>query len=173
MTGGSFVARPSPAQLAETLTHGIQLLLASSSAGLEELMEVREMLEVPAVGLVARRRTDSDLAALREALFDPFDGDVPAKMAAHRRFHGAISAATGNPLYEMITRPLYGISSEIDLADRAPLRLWRQIDIDHREILRCIAAGDAAGAQRAAAVHVGNLRRDWPREVLPLHRTQQ
>jgi DNA-binding FadR family transcriptional regulator len=163
VTGGSFVAKPSPAQLADSLTDGVRLLLTSATVGVAELMEVREMLEVPAVGLAATRRTDADLAALQAAMFDPVHDDLPTKMAAHRSFHAALAAASGNPFYELITRPLYAVAHEVELADLIPLRLWLSIDTEHREIVRRLAAGDAPGAQQAAAAHIANLRRSWPK----------
>jgi DNA-binding FadR family transcriptional regulator len=162
VTGGSFVAQPSPAQLADALTDGVRLLLTSATASVSELMEVREMLEVPAVGLAAKRRTDADLAALQAAMFDPVRDDLPTKMAAHRSFHTALAAASGNPLYEMITRPLYAVAHDAELADLVPLWLWLSIDTEHREILRRLSAGDAPGAQQAAKAHIANLRRGWP-----------
>src|SRR5437660_12707886 len=65
VTGGSYVAQPDPARLAESLTGGVRMLLSYTPVGVDDLIEVREMVEVPAVGLAARRRTEEDLAALR------------------------------------------------------------------------------------------------------------
>ena len=54
-----------PSELAESLSTGVRLLLATGTVGVTELMEVREMLEVPAAGLAARRRTEADLERLQ------------------------------------------------------------------------------------------------------------
>ncbi len=118
VTGGSYVAQPSPAALAENLASGMSLLLSTTPVGLADLMEARELLEVPAVGLAARRRTDADLASLAQALFDPVD-DLPSKVAAHRAFHVALAAATGNPLYELVVRPLYSVGNATEIGARA------------------------------------------------------
>jgi DNA-binding FadR family transcriptional regulator len=162
VTGGSFVAEPSPAALAETLTSGVRLLLSGRTVGGAELLEVREMLEVPAVGLAAQRRTEDDLAALRASLFDPVHDDVPTKLAAHRAFHAALAAASGNALYELITRPLYVAANEAALAELAPVTLWIGVDVEHREILRRVVEQDVSGAQRAASLHLARLRTTWP-----------
>jgi GntR family transcriptional repressor for pyruvate dehydrogenase complex len=158
VTGGSYVAKPDAATLAESLSRGVNLLVSATPVGIAELLEVRELVEVPAAGLAARRRTDADLAALGKALFDPVRDDTPAKVAAQRAFHEGLAAATGNPVYELLARPLYAVANASDIAERAPLRLWRSIDADHRAIVRAVMAGDSVAAERAARIHLANLR---------------
>ncbi|OLB65473.1 MAG: GntR family transcriptional regulator [Actinobacteria bacterium 13_2_20CM_2_72_6] len=161
VTGGSYVAKPDAATLADSLSRGVNLLVTATPVGIGELMEVRDLVEVPAAGLAARRRTDADLAALAKTMFDPVRDDTPAKVAAQRAFHEALAAATANPIYELLARPLYAVANASDIADRAPLRLWRSIDADHRTILRAVAARDTATAERAARTHLANLRAAW------------
>jgi DNA-binding FadR family transcriptional regulator len=161
VTGGSYVVQPSPATLAASLTPGMSLLLSTTTVGLNDLMEVREMLEVPAVGLAARRRTDADLTALAQALFDPAD-DVPAKVAAHRAFHEALAAATGNPFYELMVRPLYAVGNATEIGAQATPVLWHSIDVEHRAILRALVARDPRAAEQAARLHLDSLRANWP-----------
>ncbi|BCB87049.1 FadR/GntR family transcriptional regulator [Phytohabitans suffuscus] len=158
VTGGSFVAHPSPADLSDTLSTGLNLLINTSTAGLYDLLEVRESLEVPAAAQAARRRTDEHLAELEAALFDPRTTDVPAMLAAHRAFHSALGAATGNPLLELLSRPLYQVSNERDVAATAPAGFWVQVDADHRELLRAIRAGDADAATKIAREHITFIR---------------
>jgi DNA-binding FadR family transcriptional regulator len=162
VTGGSYVARPNPATLAESLTGGVRLLLACTPVGVDELMEVREMVEVPGVALAARRRTDGDLRVLERTMFDPVHDDVPTKLAAHRAFHAALAAATGNPVYELLARPLYAPGNEDELARRASVALWRAVDRDHRAILRAVIDQDEVAARQATRAHLANLRSDWP-----------
>ena len=162
VTGGSFVAQPNPSQLAESLSAGALLLLATGTAGAVDLMEIREMLEVPAIGLAAQRRTEADLERLRSTMFDPVRDDVPTRLAAHRAFHTALAAATHNPLYELVGSPLYAVADEAGRSDPAARSVWCGIDTEHREILRCVVAGDVPAAQRAATWHLARLRADWP-----------
>jgi DNA-binding FadR family transcriptional regulator len=163
VTGGSFVAQPSPAKLAESLSAGIQVLLAAQGAGGNELMEIREMLEIPAAGLAARRRTEADLERLRGTLFDPVRDDLQTCADAHRAFHAALAAASGNPICELVTSPLYPVGEEPTLSRYTPESMWRQLDEEHREILRCVTERDVAGAQRATTWHLARLRSAWPR----------
>src|SRR6185369_17090975 len=69
VAGGSFVSHPSPAQLGESLCTGIRLWQANSLVNAESLLEVREMVEVPATALAAQRRTDRQLEAIAATLF--------------------------------------------------------------------------------------------------------
>jgi DNA-binding FadR family transcriptional regulator len=164
VTGGSYVAKPDAATLAESLSSGVNLLVSATPVGVGELMEVRDMVEVPAAGLAARRHTDADLAELAKSLFDPVRDSTPVKVAAQRAFHEALVAATGNPVCELLARPLYSVANATEIAERAPLRLWRSIDADHRAILRAVTARDPAAAERAARTHLTNLRAAWPQE---------
>ncbi|GAA4673879.1 FadR/GntR family transcriptional regulator [Phytohabitans rumicis] len=158
VTGGSFVAHPSPEKLSDTLSTGLNLLLDTATVGVCDLLEVRESLEVPAAAQAALRRTEAQLADLEAALFDPVVDSVERMLAAHREFHTALVAATGNPLFELLSRPLYQVSNERELAAAAPLGFWLQIDADHRALLQCVVAGDSEGAAAIARAHIGYIR---------------
>lgn len=158
VSGGSFVAHPSPSQLSETLATGVQLMRSTSMVSLADLLEVREMIEVPAAGLAAVRRQESDLAAIRASLFDPAVAEVSAMLAHHRAFHGAIARACDNTLLELVMQPLHTVSNDHELVEGHGATLWRQIDADHRAIFEAVERRDAAGAERACAQHIANLR---------------
>jgi len=158
VTGGSFVAHPSTDMLADTLTTGVRLLLRTAIVSAADLLEVREMLEVPAAGLAAVRRDGTQLAAMAAALFDPERDDLDTILAAHRAFHLALAASTGNGLFEAITLPLYSVANERELVTQHPIDLWVRVDAEHREILAAIAAGDPEAARAAAAGHLAHLR---------------
>jgi DNA-binding FadR family transcriptional regulator len=158
VTGGSYVTQPSPTRMAESLSTGVELLMSSGGVGVDHLFEVRETFEVPACGLAARRRTEQQLAVLSGTLFDPDDADVDAKVAAHHEFHIALAAATGNPLFELVTLPLYSFTSSREWLARVPLGFWHRMDADHRQILYSVAGHDTDGARAAARAHLGYLR---------------
>ncbi|WP_092552889.1 FadR/GntR family transcriptional regulator [Actinoplanes derwentensis] len=154
VTGGSFVAHPDATQLADSLSTGFALLTHSAAVGFADLLELRRALEVPAAGLAALRRDDSHLLELRSALFDPAIDDFDTMMAAHSAFHRAMAKATGNPLFELVGRPLYQVSYGEEVIGDLPEGYWVRIDADHRAILACLTDGDAEGARRAAAAHL-------------------
>ena len=154
VTGGSFVAHPDAEQLADGLAAGFTLLTNSAAVGLADVLELRRALEVPAARLAAARRHEEHLIELRGSLFDPDSDDLDTMMAAHTAFHMAVAKATGNPLFELVVRPFYHASFGEDVTSNLPPGYWARIDADHRQLLDCLAAGDAEAAGRAATRHL-------------------
>jgi GntR family transcriptional repressor for pyruvate dehydrogenase complex len=154
VTGGSFVAHPDATQLAESLSTGFALLSHSAAVGLVDLLELRRALEVPAAGLAAVRRTEAHLTEMRGALFDPLIDDLDTMLAAHSAFHRVLAKATGNPLFELVGRPLYQASYGEEVVADLPAEYWSRIDADHRELLENLTAQDAEAATRTAARHL-------------------
>jgi GntR family transcriptional regulator, transcriptional repressor for pyruvate dehydrogenase complex len=154
VTGGSFVAHPDAEQLSDALSTGLTLLTHSAGIGFADLLELRRALEIPAAGLAAARRTDAHLAEIRVALFDPDIDDFDVMIQAHTAFHEAVAKATGNPLFELVTRPLYHLSYGEELIEALPEDYWERIDADHRELLECLKRSDADAAITAARRHL-------------------
>lgn len=157
VTGGSFVAHPSAEQLSDTLTTGMGLLLTTSAASLAEMLEVRAMLEVPAAALAAVRRSEWHLEQLGAALVDPAGDPPETRIDRERVFHAVLGAAARNPLFELLTRPLCQLPIEPAGDAAVAGGFWSRVDDEHREILRCVTAGDSAGAARAAGVHLTSI----------------
>jgi GntR family transcriptional repressor for pyruvate dehydrogenase complex len=154
VTGGSFVAHPDAAQLSEGLRTGLTLLSNTAEVGFADLLELRRALEVPAAALAAARRSEEHLDAMTGALFDPDHDNVEAMVLTHAAFHATVATATGNPLFELVARPLYQVSFGDEILNGAPEGYWVRIDADHRELLRCIAAGDAEAAAVVSRRHI-------------------
>ncbi|AGL20717.1 FadR/GntR family transcriptional regulator [Actinoplanes sp. N902-109] len=154
VTGGSFVAHPDAEQLSEALSTGLTLLTNSAEVGFADLLELRRALEVPAAGLAAERRSDAQLIELRGTLFDPHLDELTTMMTAHAEFHSIIASATGNPLFELVTRPLYHVTYGEDVVEALPDGYWARIDADHREMLSCIRNGDADEAMATSRRHL-------------------
>jgi GntR family transcriptional regulator, transcriptional repressor for pyruvate dehydrogenase complex len=154
VTGGSFVAHPDAEQLSEALSTGLTLLTNSAGVGLADLLELRRALEIPAAGLAAARRTDEHLAEVASAMFDPEVDEFDVMLHAHSLFHSAIARATGNPLFELVTRPLYHASYGEDVVENLPDGYWVQIDRDHRELLDCLRRSDPEAATNVARRHL-------------------
>jgi GntR family transcriptional regulator, transcriptional repressor for pyruvate dehydrogenase complex len=154
VTGGSFVAHPDAEQLSEGLSTGLTLLTNSAEVGFADLLELRRALEVPAAGLAAQRRTDAQLIELRGAMFDPDLDELDTMLAAHAAFHSAIASATGNPLFELVTRPLYHVSYGEEVVEALPDGYWTRIDADHRELLTCVKNRDPVAAMEIGRRHL-------------------
>ncbi len=154
VAGGSFVAQPDAVKLSDALGAGMTMLRSAAVVGLADLVEVREAVEGPLAALAAQRRTEVDLAALGAALFDPDAAPADEMIRAHAAFHGALAAATGNALFELVTRPLYQLLNGDELGGAGPAGYWHRIDADHRELLDRVAARDAGGAAAVSRRHL-------------------
>lgn len=150
--GGTFLLRD------ELAAESVSTML-DRQARLPHVLEAREAIETQLAALAARRRTDADLAAMRDALKamlatvagtgDPAVGD--------RLFHEAVARAAGNTL---LNRFLAEIDAEIDesrvesLRQRGrPAQSLRQ----HRAIADAIRLRDPAGARRAMSRHLASV----------------
>jgi GntR family transcriptional regulator, transcriptional repressor for pyruvate dehydrogenase complex len=163
VSGGSFVAAPQPGDIAGLVQSSLALLTDADSVSVESLLEVREMLEVPAAGLAAARHTEEHLALLDETLFDPRGGDPDVMFGANRDFHVGLLRAAANPVLEAVTAPIFGVVYERFVRRQAPARFWTRVDHDHRAILDRVRAGDVAGAEEAQRAHLGGLRPTYER----------
>lgn len=156
-TGGVFVTIPSPEHAADALWANLALLSDGAHLSFTQLAEVREVLEVSAAEMAAARRTDVELAALRESLFDPRTVDPIGVFVTNRDFHFAVVRAAHNPLLRLLAEPIFRTIEERFLRERAPRRFWFDVDYQHRDVLTYIEAGDQAGAREAAREHVRYL----------------
>jgi DNA-binding FadR family transcriptional regulator len=158
VSGGTFVAVPTSDQISGSLWTGLTLLTESAHVSMAALVEVREMLEVPAAEVAALRHTDDELAAIRDSLFDPRTVTTAPRFEITRDFHTQVLAATHNPLLELVAAPVFRILQKRLLRDQASTDFWGQVDFDHREILSYLEARDQAGAREAARAHLRYLR---------------
>lgn len=155
VTGGTFVNRPDPTEVARTFTNGLFLLSISDAVGLDQLLEARRLLEVPAAGMAA------DLVSADPSLVEPLtatipDGPVTERFAANRDFHTALLRTTGNPVLATMTMPLFevlGTRYRRDPGDAS----WERVDEEHRAIHAAVAAGDAPEARRLMDGHLDGL----------------
>ncbi|MFI9559605.1 FadR/GntR family transcriptional regulator [Nonomuraea endophytica] len=158
VAGGSFVVTPRPEQISDYLATSLNLLAVDTQLTVDQFLEIRDLLEVPAAGFAALRRTPEDLAALRATLFDPGAASPEEMYEPNKRFHALLLGACGNPLLEVVARPVFQVLDERFLRSRAPGRFWHDVDRDHREILARVEAGDEPGAREAQHAHLARLR---------------
>ncbi|MFE6692211.1 FadR/GntR family transcriptional regulator [Streptomyces sp. NPDC057743] len=126
-----------------------------------EAYEVRSCLERDAARYAAERRTDEDLAALREALavrgraWDT--GDAARFVEADLRFHRAVALAAHNgllaELYEQFSDALREALAAVVDTPLLPDAVRHQFDA-HTAIVDAIEARDPDAAERAALAHL-------------------
>ena len=134
---------------------------------LDQVTELRRLLEVPTVRDLAGHISASSLQRLRALAADVQDaagrGDVVAYVESDRELHLALLAEAGNPrLVEMVGRlrdqsRLYGLeqlAADGVLVDSAA---------EHARLIDAIESGDRRAAERVMAHHLDHVRGIWAR----------
>jgi GntR family transcriptional repressor for pyruvate dehydrogenase complex len=167
--GGSFVTTPSADHVTDTLSFGVQLLSQTNHVTLDDLLEVRNFLEVPATGIAAERRSEEDIEVLRASLRPEEDPlSVGEQFVKNRSFHGTILAASRNTLLSIAAEPIFSLlQTRLARAALGP-EFHQCIHDQHSQIADAIVAGDSAEGERLMADHLAWLRphheRVWRRQ---------
>ena len=158
-TGGSYVTLPSAGHLSASLRSGIGLLADAHDVSLDELLEARELLEVPAARLAARRRQEHDLERLRAAIPGrPLELGAQEQFAHNADFHSVVLEASGNVLLAIAAQPVFDVLQTRLARSTLGSRFHRTINTHHRAIAAAIEAGDEVTAGGEMLAHVEYLR---------------
>lgn len=158
-TGGTFVSRVDAAQVSEYLETSIGLMSGSDSVTVAEMLEAREVLEVPSARLAAVRREEHHLKALREAVErETRTRGRDRRFHEHRTFHATIVEASGNRLLRMVAEPVFRVLQAKFLSPDVPDTFWARVDRDHEAILNAIEDRDGEAAAAAMQRHLTALR---------------
>src|SRR5262249_15029404 len=133
---GMTVAPVSVEQFAQQLT----LLLRTGRASLDQLFELRELLEPAIASAAARSRTATDLEEL-EAILDAAEGGHTPPggfLNSDLSFHNALAKATGNPFFVLVTTPLQILLHDTYEHTLRYVTYQRNTQEEHREILRAV-----------------------------------
>lgn len=136
-----------------------------TSRDLEEMMEVRQLLEPPAVRSLAGKIPQSELGMLRQQaqqiVAAAEEGDLRTYLGVDRDFHAEILRHTGNKRLVDLATKLRGqtrLKALRPLADSGEL-----VDSarEHEELLDLMAAGEADGVYELMMRHIGHSSRLW------------
>jgi GntR family transcriptional regulator, transcriptional repressor for pyruvate dehydrogenase complex len=157
--GGTFVALPQTDAMVEYLTGTLSLMAGSRAVSVAELLQARELLEVPAARMAAEHRTDVDLERLAGTILRGAARVERSRLfEVNRAFHEVILAAAPNRLLWVMTQPVFSTLQVRFLRDRATADFWDMVMADHAEILRAVEARDPEAAARSMTTHLANLR---------------
>jgi len=156
--GGSYVTIPSVDHISEFLRANIGLLTDARDVTLEELVEARRLLEVPAARLAAERRHEEDLERLRSTIPpEPLRLDTQEQYTYNAEFHTTLIGCCGNTLLYIAAQPVF-FALQTSLARSAlGRRFHREINAHHRRIADAIAAADAGAAAEEMELHLDFL----------------
>jgi DNA-binding FadR family transcriptional regulator len=158
-TGGSYVTLPSAGYLSASLRSGIGLLADAQDVSLDELLEARLLLEVPAARLAARRRREQDVERLRAAIpVHPLELGTQEQFAHNAEFHSVVLEASGNVLLAIAAQPVFDVLQTRLARSTLGSKFHRTINAQHRSLVAAIEAGDEDAAGGEMHVHVEYLR---------------
>jgi len=158
-TGGSYVTVPSAVHMSNSLRSGIGMLAAARDVSLEELMEARLLLEVPAARLAARRRSEEAVEQLRAAIPGrPLALGTREQFVHNADFHAVVFEAAGNTLFLIAARPVFDVLQTHLARSKLGRRFHRAINDHHRSIASAIDARDEDAAAGEMHDHVEFLR---------------
>ena len=130
-----------------------------------ELYELREVIEVGAAVLAARRATAKDLDRASRAVDEMAlaENDVERYVKADLEFHAAVIEAAQNRFLVTVTTALSGalaVERELGVRNRIRMGAYPHAISEHRAVLKAVEAGDAAAAQSAMLAHMFSSRKD-------------
>lgn len=158
VTGGTFVSSPDAAVVAENLGGALGLLVNTQNMTVANLLQARLVLEPAAARIAAERADPQALEMLRATIGSTAAMPVSEGFEVHWDFHATLVAATGNPLLQMMSRPINEVLHRRLHRERVPAAEWERIDADHEEICRAVVAGDGDAAERLTRAHLYSLR---------------
>lgn len=132
---------------------------------LDELSELRRLLEVPAMGMVISRASDLELmplfekvAAIERAATTP---DVAEFLLADRDFHLSLLRLAGNERLVRLVGQLRAQTRLIGIKGLAESGQLMASALEHRPILEAVCRRDAAAAQALMSRHLDHTRESW------------
>jgi DNA-binding FadR family transcriptional regulator len=150
--GGSYVTLPTVDHVSEFLRANIGLLTESEDLTLADLVEAREILEVPAARLAATRRTDDDLTRMRASIpGEPLALNSQEQFVFNKGFHWAILESCGNTLLAIAAQPVFSALQTKLSRSTLGRRFHREINAHHCRIAEAVDAQDTSAA--AAEMH--------------------
>ncbi len=158
---GTVVQEAHAGPLGETL----KLLLRRRRHVLEDLLEIRKILEVSIAGLAAERRGEEHLKDMEQALRTMREkpGAPEGYVDADVAFHAAIARASENPVVLVLLEPLSDLLRESRISSFSGPRTVRLRTRQHQEIFDRIQARDAEGARDAMSRHLTDTEKDLAR----------
>lgn len=171
-TGGTFVVVPRPDHLARSLAVGIEMLAGGTDLNVAEMLEAREILEIPAARFASARATEAQQIAVRAYIESRRAQEAAGReLHANWNFHTLVMQAANNPLLELMAEPIFHVLQTRFAQISAPSGFRRRVEDDHRRIAEAVLAHDSDAAASAMHDHLEYLRPSYKEFDTRLGRT--
>ena len=154
---GTFVREINGQQISGSLT----MLLDTKGITLQNLHEVRMILEVEIAGTAASEATEEEIAHLESVLSDLEKAvrDPEAFAEGDAAFHHALAELSHNPLMVMLLDSISDLMRDIRVSVSNYPELFQTAVPAHREILTGVRAKDPSRARGAMRHHLEDARK--------------
>jgi len=136
-----------------------------SDEALRDIVEVRQLLEPPAMAELATRFPSEELPALEvlaQRITDGAEtGDLRAYLDADLEFHLTLTGMLGNRLLVDLVRDLRSRTRLMGLSSMLETKALGDSAAEHRELLAHLAAGRAGDAQALMRRHIHHTLGWW------------
>lgn len=158
--GGTFVMRPDPEGLSETIAAAATLLVGVGAFDIDQIITARLETELVCCRLAAISVTEDDLAAMEDEIALQAGGEISDEefCASDVRFHRTLVRATRNGPLELMMYTV--IEAFIPVTNMIVFRQRerRQVSDLHREIVTALRAGDGSAAGDALTRLMADIR---------------
>ena len=139
-----------------------------SDAELDQISELRRLLEVPTVGDLAGALSPAAVkhlrALARRVRENALDADVVAYVEADRELHLALLGESGNPRLVDLVGRLRDQSRLYGLEQLAAEGVLVQSADEHLTLIEALESGDRRAAEKVMAHHLDHVRGIWARQ---------
>lgn len=157
--GGSYVTLPSVNGVSDFVESSITMLSDADDVTLAELLEARELLEVPAARLAALRCSEGEVERLRDSIPDePLRLGTQKQFVYNKDFHQLVIDGCRNSLLAIAAQPVFAVLQRNLARSKLGAKFHRTINDHHRLIASAIEAGDADAAGGEMHAHLEYLR---------------
>jgi GntR family transcriptional repressor for pyruvate dehydrogenase complex len=138
----------------------LNILLQAQGISLENLHDVRSILEVEIAGLAAQQATDNDILTLNAliARMEAAMNDPETFVAGDADFHQALARMSHNPLLGVLLDSIRDLMQEVRLLVHRHPHLYQIVMPDHRCLMERVIAKDPEGARQAMREHLEHAR---------------
>ena len=150
------VAEPSFDMMAEQMAQTMRHLLSHNAATMEHLKEARATFETQMARIAATRSRPGDVVGLKEILQrqKEMQAEPHRFMEFDARFHAAIAAISGNPIFASLSQALFEWLAQFHIEMVQKQGLEKLTLTEHEAIVEAIEAHDADLAARHMADHL-------------------
>lgn len=166
---GVFVKKPEPKLVSESL----ERVLDTSITGMEEILEVREVLELAIIKRVVHQATDEDISELKK-IFEEMESKkfhVNEFVELDAKFHLQLATATKNNVFNILSTSFSELSNKsIKLTIYNPMSV-NIAQKQHWQLIKAIEKRDEALGEKVMRAHMDDVRKDI--KILKKHMEEQ